>query len=250
MVLKAMKTFTLNLPNLKMKVWLLIGLVLAIIILLVAATTHTNDSSTGSRSYYFKQLGMLKQDVTKIKSIEHPSNLQDTTLHLDEYRDALTSSIGNCREMDIRYVHAKNNKKLEKSLNKSAKVAHFCKDYETVASYAFKLASTTGPLLEYRLNSTLDSTQQSSLNDTLASTKQDLEKLKKDPFNDPAGDELLVYVETIQKQIVTGNTFILQNTLHAQQANILNARRYYWDTTVDIFSIQHSLDKLQGQFKK
>lgn len=126
----------------------------------------------------------------------------------------------------------------------------FCRDYKTIADYAFKVSKATNQLLKYSPDETKNNL--SDINEIINYTITDLKKLKTHEFQDPALDEQITGLKSLQEQIdkippnpPQSSLSKFYKSFENQKINIFSARTYYWNNSVRIDALSRSIDRLE-----
>lgn len=201
--------------------------------------------------YYARQLDKLKSDVNSIGTLIHQEEGENITPdQTNKYHDTLVDMLGTCRQMDERYENIKNDLGSKDLKESTEKVSKLCSDLEKVTDYARRQSEATEDFVLFPGTSIDNQSNPSKFQAVLGKTKSNLESLQQDPINDPAVPELIAYIETLQTAVTSSSdNATISKLLNTQQSNFINARRYFWDNTIQIANLQKAIDKLIGTFK-
>ncbi len=229
-----------------------------ILVAVVALLLPHHATSISDREYIYDQLGQIKELTQQVDDQngdireKHPDNLQ-----LDGYASTLAKSYGACESIKDRLATA-NKDTMADYKDAMNKVRAFCNDYEDVTDYARRVSGAIKQLVTYQSKNveTNSSTAVDEILEITDYTSTDLNRLDGNPVQDPALEELLIDVQNLQKAATLAknnptqtNLTNLKAELEKQQANLLNARLYFWRNTVYIDKLKPSIVRLQKDFE-
>jgi hypothetical protein len=211
----------------------------------------------------FKQrLITLESEVNQIESLLEPSI--DNKNSLLKYTVHMGKLAKSCEDINSQVDRQESKTSRHKSA--IAKSGKLCQDLLDVVNYSRALYESSR---EYILldRSFLQSTGAANFTEDLRAaievleqTKQTIKKIDYPQVNDPAQSELVSLVDRdllMAKQLAvlgdaeerTQLAAELLNRLNQDQANILNARIYYWNNTIGVNSLQKAIAQLISEFK-
>lgn len=235
---------------------LFVGVIAIGIIIALTMYGRSHNQHVSRRKYYYSQLEILSTQINAVQKIieqsNHEKNESESNSSSDDiknYESALSGALGVCRQLDDYKIKPSKSDNLDTQV---ASVNRLCHDLEGVLDYAYRLSIKSKGFMQYQINPNGENYSDTShdISTLLTSTAGALEQLKADPIGDPAAPELAAYIGTVQKAIdSSSDNASLSKVLGAQQKNFINARRYFWKTTIDIDALESSITKLQQKFK-
>lgn len=218
---------------------------------------HKAQSQT-ELEYYQEQLDRVQSSVQIIKQQNKAvSDNLPLANQIEDYKNALVESLAACNKLDAQ-AEQTNKEQMKDYLNAINHGRQFCSDYEDVGDYAYKVSKATKQFIVQPLDNLTDQNTTSSINDLveiLGYTQTDLKKLKGNPLDDPALEEMIIGVENLQKTALTAQqspTDINRRRL-AEEAvklkeNLTTARLYFWTNTIKVDALDRSITRVRNEF--
>lgn len=239
----------------------LTGSVLASLIMIVTAGIlflPRNVQSQTELDYYRAQLDRIKSSVGVVKE-QNPreAEVEPLSNQIEDYKNALLDGLAACEEMEIQAEQV-NKEVMKDYLDAVAHARQFCGDYEDVADYARRVSKATKQLIILPTEPLASAESTSSITDLIeiiGYTRTDLGKLNGSPLDDPALEEMIISIDTLQKLAEetqqnpsSANRTKLANETAKQQDNLIHARIYFWTNSVKIDALDRSITRLRAEF--
>lgn len=258
------KMFKQIMHSRRRKVVVILVILLGLTMLVAGVLKATSQQPETSNQFYTRQLGTIKSSTESIMRLNSDENALSEK-NIDEYEASLVNGIGSCRKLEAHYQKISSDSSVVKSKEAEdarTQVKQFCADYINVVDYARLLSKSTKQFVRFPsasltvVNGQISQENVNSLREIIGYTMNDLEKLKSNKINDPAIQEYLANLVSLQKKVddttkdpnSSSSTTLSQITL-TQQKNMLSSRYYYWNNTIRVDSLLRSVDKLSIQFK-
>jgi hypothetical protein len=230
---------------------LIIGLVM-IPALIIAI--WINKSEQSQADYYSRQLDQISQNIESIDDINKQKfSKDDIKENIKQYQDKLFDIISICKGLTKNYSKTKNKSDLGHTGDLMDQTSRLCGDLDRVSLYALQMSRDTEKVLLMKNLDASGTNEAVALSNSFSEVKNSLKKLGEDPINDPAVSEQISLIESLEKLLDDTNNHpekldIFNRQLQTHQANIFNARTYYWNNTIDIASANRSVIELKEQF--
>lgn len=225
------------------------ALLLASLVVILMTTRNTEQNAA---NYYIERLNLIKANLKTINSPPDDSSDTSSAKIVAEYSKVIDELTTQCQLMTLRSKQPSQQKfvKIKNSVESAVKL---CQDLTPIAQYQSSLYSR---LEEFLVADFSKMTADASAK-TIASTQQYLKDIDNSVVNDPALPELQTQLQAISAeaqvtQSANSENLSTQSTFYKHlittKTNLLNARYYFWNNTVQMALLQASVDKLITDF--
>jgi uncharacterized coiled-coil DUF342 family protein len=234
---------------------LIIGLIIIFISALITAI-WINKSEQSQADYYSSQLDQINHDIESIDDINKQKfSKDDIEENIRQYQEKLSDIINNCKGLTENYSKTKNKSDLGHTGNLMDQTSRLCGDLDRVSLYAMQMSRDTEKVLLMKNFDASKTDEAIPLRNLLTEVKNSLKKLGENPINDPAVSEQISLIEHLEKLLDEASNHpekidTFNRQLKTHQANMFNARTYYWNNTIDIAAANRSVLKLKEQFNQ
>ena len=233
------------------KSWLLAATGGLILVLTIAGSIYAvsvRKKSPGTfQQYYAKELNLLGEQIATIAELQDYHTANPPNRHnIDQYEEAVANTTGICRQMDGKYEGIKNSINDSAVRDKVNSVHALCHDLESVTDYAYRWSKKTRSFVLFKADN-LSTEDVKELTDTISVTTFAIDGLKSDPIQDPALPEQVEYLKRVLN--ASNDPQKASQELKTEQDNFINARRYFWDNTIQMQGLRKSIAHLQDGFK-
>lgn len=217
-----------------------------------------NVQSQTELDYYRAQLDRVKSSVGVVKEqTPREAEVEPLSNQIEDYKNALLDGLAACEEMEIQAEQV-NKEVMKDYLDAVAHARQFCGDYEDVADYARRVSKATKQLIVLPTEPLSNPESTNSITDLIeiiGYTRTDLGKLNGSPLDDPALEEMIISIDTLQKLAeearqnpTDANRIKLAKETAKQQDNLIHARIYFWTNSVKIDALDRSITRLRAEF--